>query len=1398
MSFSTDALSQDYLVHTYDENNGLMSSTVYDVGQDALGRMWFATRSGISVYDGLHWMSYSEVDGLPAPGYSKLRVDEDGTVWVLSVPAWFSVLYFENSKWVLLPQPHNVNPSIGYASFEVFSVGRQKIVAVGTNNSGVYLFTNGTWRQVTPKEGLLGWRINGIVIHKEKLYVATDDGLSIIDGSEVDNSLNDILNLPTPEIVGIELEEAETPEQQTKIWLKGKNWLGYMEDETFKLLSTEANIPLDGLYHNVVMQPDNSNGVFFGNPYDLCYCDTQTNTVIHIGQGNGLISEGTTSIFVDRERNVWITSLRGASKIASRRFASYRKEHGLLDNEVTAIVEQEPGTLVFGHNDGLTICIGDEFRTLSFTRKQYVSHAESRVLDLRVDSESNIWVAASHLGLARMNRRGQIQWYGENHGLTGTVSSVLPETSGTLWVATSEGLFKREGETFVPVETGDLSKTYLRRIVADSDGSIYAGTPRQGVRVYKNGKWRSVLHPSERTVNDVYSVYVDTQERVWVGSLVGLYILQNDSLVKFREDDFQIDRPVYLFVEDNKGQLWFGTDNGVIRWDGKHAREYTISQGFAGRETNRAAGIVDRRGQLWIGTDMGVSCYREQFDMDYDSIPPPLVELLSIEVAGNKFSPNVPIELGHDDNDLNFHFRAISFIDESLIQYKGRLGGFDKDWSSEFQSLNRQLRYTNLAPGSYRFHLKAKNAMGVWSLGSSTARITVQRPYWMQWWFYLLVVGLIGLTFYGATRYVSERRYATRLKKEVRERTDQLRESEEKYRLLVASATDAIAAFDKNGRFLVVNEAAARIMGGEPDDLINRTLADVFPEKDAEERMKNAQQIFQSGQGFDVEICIPVHGTSRWFRHSNQPIRDESGEITSILSISTDITDQKNADKALRESEELYRTLIETSPDAVTVTDLKGNITYASKRTCELHGYTTFKELLGKSALELIAPEEHVKAMNNLQRTLEEGAIRNIEYTMLRADGSRFIGELNATLIRDASGEPKAFVATIRDVTEREQLRTQLLQSEKMSSLGQLISGIAHELNNPLTGVLGFSQLLLTSPQLPENMTSSVETINREAERARKIIQNLLTFARQRKPEKRNIQINEVINRILDLRSYEMRVNNIEVIKNFTPKLPPLLADEYQLQQVFMNLIINAEQAMLEVHEKGCLKVTTKLDADRNIILISFQDDGPGIAKGDIPNIFNPFFTTKPVGKGTGLGLSISYSIIQEHVGFISVDSTKGRGSTFTVELPIVDLEKQEAELKSSPTVKTEETTVKSVLVVDDEISVLELIKEALEHEGYTVETATRGEEAIRKIEERQIQAIISDLKMPGESGEDIYLYCKEKRPDLVKRFLLLTGDVVGQDAFRFIEEHNVQSISKPFDLKEFISSIHRLLKKES
>jgi signal transduction histidine kinase/CheY-like chemotaxis protein len=364
---------------------------------------------------------------------------------------------------------------------------------------------------------------------------------------------------------------------------------------------------------------------------------------------------------------------------------------------------------------------------------------------------------------------------------------------------------------------------------------------------------------------------------------------------------------------------------------------------------------------------------------------------------------------------------------------------------------------------------------------------------------------------------------------------------------------------------------------------------------------------------------------------------------------------------------------------------------------------------------------------------------------------------------------------------ELEAAQSRLVQAEKMSAVGLLVSGVAHELNNPLAGVIGFSQLLLLS-NTDEKVRRKLEMIHRDAERCKKVIQNLQTFARTHKPEKEYVGVNGIIEGTLELRSYQLRVDNIRVTTDFEPDLPKTMADYHQLQRVFLNIIINAHQAMAGQGKGGELMLRTRRRDDR--ILAEIEDTGPGIPPEHLGKLFDPFFTTKEVGQGTGLGLSICYGIVEEHNGRLWAENSPTRGAIFRVELPILAPEAR-PEGQAEGIAETPERTPppKNILVVDDETAIVEILYHVLKSDGHRVDTAVNGEMAWRKIRKERYDLIISDLKMPGMSGQELYARVREWDLPLSRRMIFSTGDVLSSETHRFLDDSGNHYLQKPFEL---------------
>jgi len=453
----------------------------------------------------------------------------------------------------------------------------------------------------------------------------------------------------------------------------------------------------------------------------------------------------------------------------------------------------------------------------------------------------------------------------------------------------------------------------------------------------------------------------------------------------------------------------------------------------------------------------------------------------------------------------------------------------------------------------------------------------------------------------------------------------------------------------QDGLFRFVSHQFQQIAGYSENELTGTPPLNLVLPEDRNMVRKNAVKMLKGERSFGYEFRIVTkRAVVKWVMETLTSISYQGRRAA--LGNLMDVTERKQAEEALRESEEKLRLMFESVTEGITVTNLNGSIEQANEAAVRLHGYDSKEDFIGRSALELITEKDYNRAMASLRKTLEDGHSGTIEYTCLKKDGREFPAELSMAVLRDASGNPAGFVATIRDITELRRMEEQLIITDRLASVGELAAGIAHELNNPLTSVIGFSQLLL-GKDMPDDVKEDAKVIYNEALRTAEVVKNLLTFAGKHTPVKQLVNINNIIDKVLELRAYEQKVNNIQVITRFAPDLPEIMADYFQLQQVFLNIIINAEQFMIETHKRGTLTITTENTG--NIIRASFTDDGPGIPKENLGHVFDPFFTTKEVGRGTGLGLSICHGIITEHGGRIQGESEPGKGVTFVVELPI-------------------------------------------------------------------------------------------------------------------------------------------------
>ncbi len=482
----------------------------------------------------------------------------------------------------------------------------------------------------------------------------------------------------------------------------------------------------------------------------------------------------------------------------------------------------------------------------------------------------------------------------------------------------------------------------------------------------------------------------------------------------------------------------------------------------------------------------------------------------------------------------------------------------------------------------------------------------------------------------------------------------------------------------------------------------------------------------------------------------------------------------------------------------------------------EASACTTLDSLIGHFAERAAEPDKFAKRWRELARGAEGGSREELQ---LARPVPRVL-ERSVRPVLDRAGHRLGRVEIYRDLTAQRVFQAKLLQTEKLAALGQMVTGIAHELSNPLTSILGYSQRLLVRKDLA-GRTEEARQIYEEAERAGTILRQLLLSAREARPERKRVALNQVVQRTMDLQRFGSASEKIRIELDLDPTLPFVLGDAGQLQQVLMNLIGNARQALVQEGKAGTIRLRTARNGERRMVL-QVIDDGPGIPQAILARIFDPFFTTKPAGVGTGLGLAIVLSVVREHGGQVSVSSPPGGGSVFTVELPL------EAESIFEPgrsfLVEDEQVVPPSqaaagrknrppslpraqpqpalrsshrgtrVLVVEDEPTVARLIADVLEDEGLHVDVLLDGREALDRAGREPFDLVICDMKMPGLDGQNFYQSLARAHNPLQERFLFVTGDVIAQQTQEFLERNHVPHVAKPFRVEELTEKVFSLL----
>jgi PAS domain S-box-containing protein len=626
-----------------------------------------------------------------------------------------------------------------------------------------------------------------------------------------------------------------------------------------------------------------------------------------------------------------------------------------------------------------------------------------------------------------------------------------------------------------------------------------------------------------------------------------------------------------------------------------------------------------------------------------------------------------------------------------------------------------------------------------------------------------------------------------------------LRKNEARFTELFESLQEGIYIATPDDKLIDANPALARMLGYDSkEELLSRSFADLLPDEAQRRALRQEVDNQPMVQGREITltrkdgrplVCLNTAGA----------VRDTSGRVVRYHGALMDITERREMERRLYQQQEFARRLIDSFPDLIFVVDTAGHYTFVGPRVKEILGYETEEmqslEFGGRTHMEdrpaLLALFGEIVGGHQTFASLEV-RVRNkqSEWRRLRCHFSPLFNE---------TGKIDGVVISARDVTELKRLEEQLIQAEKLAAMGQMLAGVAHELNNPLTAILGVTELLRDSEGVQDNTKRQLELTHRQARRAARIVQNLLEFSRPAAPQKKPLDVNTLIERTLQLQDHSLRRNNIHV--DFQPQtdLPSVIGDANQLIQVFLNLISNAEHAIREVRETGRIQI--RIGRIGGHISATVQDDGVGVAQEALPKLFDPFYTTKRPGGGTGLGLSICMSIIREHGGSIDVETLPAGGSAFTVYLPVAPAELSGAAVDSGssadPALPASDILKgRSILVLDDEESIRMLLEEGLSAQGMRVDCAADSREALDLVSRHVYDLVLCDVNLSGNGpagpgGREVARQiAASARSGVRPEVIFMTGDLVEDNG----SAGHIRQLQKPFRISDVISVLREAL----
>ncbi len=1072
--FLSPLWAQRYPFRTYNVSEGLTQSQVQTILQDRKGYLWIGTRDGLAHFDGKKFTNFGRKDGLVGNYIISSLLDSNGNIWLTHRTRGVTYVDVLNRK----PQHFPLPAQLDSIQIEHIFQDRNGDYWFSTNGDGVFRFREGYWKRISVEHGLSDNRVNCVSQLDDGRYIiGTISGLNLYIPAQEDS----IFTLFRRD--GLAGEDISTvlKDHNGDLWVGSGNHgltqiqptVGSPDQWKYILYSRNTGLASNNVQ---VLYEDSRARIWVGSADQgiSILRDSTSSEITYLNENQGLSYRNVQAIFEDREGSTWIgTNGGGICQFRDRRFSFFSRQEGFNDPTVWSITQDAEDNYWFGTEKGLSRYNPDsEMMITNFTSKHGLKTGD--ITSIYTDSEGYLWLAVGSAGIQKFNpSTGQVVRtvpLSEYNAL-----SIVGDNAGRIWVGTNGGgLFcydpsKRQLVNYLR-EDG-LSSNFIFSLLWSRANALWIATAEGGVCKYDGNYF--IQYGPEDGINAVTAIGLteDQNGKIWIGTEGhGLFSYSNGVFKNYFINEGLSGDGTYSILTDQYNNIWQGTRKGIERFNPVtgESKLYGQYEGFHVVETNQNAAYRDRNGNLWFGTLDGVVCYNQSYDRE--NMVEPLVHIERVGLYYQDVPFPADARFAYKDNNLTFNYIALSFVAPEKIRYKYILQGLDENWSPETE--DAYARYTNLPPGEYTFKVRARNNDGHWSADAAGYSFEITAPFWKTVWFFLIISFVIGFSIYGAhwrkVKYIHK--LNLRLENMVQDRTSELVAEKEKthqaYRALLSSeeklmsVTKGVNAYlwsadidvNHNIEYTLYTENVGRMTGYPVSDFLKKEKSlwrELIYPADKELVAKSMMQIFAGKSASTVYRIIRSDGEIRWVYDSATPVKNETGIVIQVHGVCFDITDRKEAEEALKKSEEKYKTFITYSTESIFCIDFpkpirtslsvkeqinqlfeQGYISDCNDAFAGMFGFEKAEKIIGIPIREMLIENEQRNF--DYFRSFIECEYRLVDAESLERgkDGKSRVF-LNSIIGIIESGKMLRLWGTKRDITEKKRAEEALRESEE-------------------------------------------------------------------------------------------------------------------------------------------------------------------------------------------------------------------------------------------------------------------------------------------------------------------------------------------------------------------------------